>query len=35
MFSDVGATARAWLTGEAPGPDEAGTPIPFLCAPPS
>jgi phosphopentomutase len=35
MFSDVGATARAWLTGETPGPDEAGSPIPFLCAPPS
>ncbi len=34
-FSDVGATARTWLTGETPGPDEAGSPIPFLCAPPS
>ncbi len=34
-FSDVGATARTWLTGDVPGPDEAGSPIPFLCAPPS
>ena len=33
MFSDVGATARTWLTGDVPGPDEAGSPIPFLCAP--
>ncbi len=35
VFSDVGATARYWLTGEVPGPDEAGSPIPFLCAQPS
>jgi phosphopentomutase len=34
-FADVGATARSWLTGDIPGPDEAGSPIPFLCAPPS
>ncbi len=32
VFSDVGATARAWLTGAA-GDDIPGTPIPFLCAP--
>jgi phosphopentomutase len=33
MFSDVGATARAWLSGVAPDSDVPGAPIPFLCAP--
>jgi len=33
LFSDVGATARAWLTGVAPDADVPGSPIPFLCAP--
>jgi phosphopentomutase len=33
VFSDVGATARAWLTGPAPAADVPGEPIPFLCAP--
>jgi len=32
VFSDVGATAHAWLTGADPG-DVPGEPIPFLCAP--
>jgi hypothetical protein len=33
VFSDVGATARAWLTGRAPDAEVPGAPIPFLCAP--
>jgi hypothetical protein len=33
VFSDVGATARAWLTGAAADGQVPGTPIPFLCAP--
>jgi phosphopentomutase len=33
MFSDVGATARAWLTGSSADDVVPGAPIPFLCAP--
>jgi phosphopentomutase len=33
VFSDVGATARAWLTGPVAAADVPGEPIPFLCAP--
>jgi phosphopentomutase len=33
VFSDVGATVRAWLTGRGSEPEVPGTPIPFLCAP--